>query len=109
MPTPAPKGTHYGDPASGCEADEIKVQVTGVAGDFCSPDCTTTDCPKDLPMGVTADPQCVLQDAATGGKKCALVCSPSAVIKDQKAADAQCGKATCKSIQTVGICTYDDR
>jgi hypothetical protein len=110
-PAPGPSGkTHYGDPAQGCESDEEKVTVTGVAGDFCSPDCTSTPCPTDKPTGVTAAPQCVLQDAATGGKKCALVCSPSAVIKDQQAADAQCGnKATCKAIQTVGLCTYDDR
>jgi hypothetical protein len=112
MPTPVPAPpfkTHYGDPAQGCGGDEEKVQVTGVAGDFCSPDCTSTPCPTDKPTGVTALPQCVLQDAASGGKKCALVCSPTALIKDQKAADAMCGKATCKAIQTIGLCTYDDR
>ena len=55
-------------------------------------------------------PQCALQDSSTGKKYCALICSPTAVIKDQKAADAQCGtNATCKSVQMgIGICTYDD-
>jgi hypothetical protein len=40
---------------------------------------------------------------------CALICSPTSIIKDQKAADAQCGnRASCKSVSDVGICTYDD-
>ena len=44
---------------------------------------------------------------------CALFCSPSAEALQyaafKKAADAQCGtNASCKAIQTVGICTYDD-
>jgi len=112
-PGPSPTGTHYGDPKNGCLADEEAVQVQGVAGGFCSPSCTgfivKNKCPTDEPAGATATPQCVLQDQSTGKKNCGLVCSPSAVIKDQKAADAQCGtNASCKSIQTVGLCTYDD-
>ena len=60
--------------------------------------------------GVTARPQCALQDSSTGKKYCALICSPTAFIADQKAADAQCGaNASCKSVQLgVGVCTYDD-
>ena len=62
-----------------------------------------------MPAGVTAAPQCAISDAATHKKYCALICSPTAAIADQEAADAQCGKnASCKPIQTVGICTYDD-
>jgi hypothetical protein len=112
-PTPGPPGpggqSHYGDPTKGCLSDEEKVQVTGLAGDFCSPDCTTAACPTDVPTGVTATGQCLLKASTGSSKKCCLVCSPTAIIKDQKAADAQCGTATCKAIQTTGICTYDDR
>ena len=52
--------THYGNPANGCESDETAVQVTGVAGSFCSPDCAKKACPTDVPTGVTAAPQCAL-------------------------------------------------
>ena len=92
---------HYGDPSAGCMADEKAVQITGVAGDVCTPACAGTTCPSDVPSGVTATPVCALQDP-TGNKYCILECTPG-----QKN-DAQCGTATCKSVQGVGICTYDD-
>mmetsp|Transcript_2336 Transcript_2336/g.4840 ORF Transcript_2336/g.4840 Transcript_2336/m.4840 type:complete len:447 (+) Transcript_2336:64-1404(+) len=110
-PSPPKKSTHYADPKAGCLADEAEVSIQGVSGDFCSPKCTLfKPCPVDVPDGVAAEPQCALQDAASGQKFCALICSPSADIKDQKAADAQCGpNASCKSLQLgLGICTYDD-
>ena len=71
---------------------------------------TNGPCPTDIPAGVTAKPQCVLKQSTGNQKNCALICSPSGVIKDQKAADAQCGdNASCKSVQLgVGVCTYDD-
>merc|ERR1712139_337864 len=77
----------------------------GVAGAVCSPACTgiiiKDKCPSDVPTGVTAKPTCALQDSSSGSKYCALICSPGN--------DAQCGtNASCKSIQSVGICTYDD-
>lgn len=100
---------HYGDPKNGCESDEQAVQVQGVQGDFCSPPCTSAGkCPTDIPSGVTAKPECALQ-TPTGGKFCALICSPSLPIRDQKAADSQCGtNASCKAISGVGLCTYND-
>ncbi len=109
-PGPAP-ATHYGDPKDGCLSDEIEVSIQDVGGDFCSTHCGIFKrCPTDLPAGVTAKPQCALQDAQTNKKYCALICSATAEIKDQKAADAQCGKnASCKGVQQgVGLCTYDD-
>jgi hypothetical protein len=116
-PTPPSKKTHYGDPKNGCLPDERNVNVTGVAGDFCSPTRTLARaCPTDIPAGVTARPECALQSSAGGStvKYCALICSASYTysgsIEAQKAADAdaQCGAgASCKSIQSTGICTYD--
>jgi hypothetical protein len=100
---------HYGDPKDGCESDEKAVQVQGVAGDFCAPECSSSDsCPADIPTGVTAKPECALQ-TPSGAKYCALICSPSLPIKNQFVADAQCGQnASCKAISGVGICTYND-
>ncbi len=92
--------THYGDPSGGCMTDELAIQVTGVAGDFCSPKCKATSCPTDKPDGVTAKPQCALQ-TSTGVKYCALICDPSDA--------AACGSGTCKAIQGTGLCSYDDR
>jgi len=97
--------THYGDPAVGCEADEQAVQVQGLAGKFCSPDCASAACPTDVPAGVTAAPQCALKTSASE-KRCALICSASTDLKSLRAGDAVCGKATCQSIQGTGICTY---
>jgi C1A family cysteine protease len=103
--------SHYEDPKpNGCQSDEQSIQIQGVQGDFCTPKCTgilKTKCPTDVPSGVTAKPQCALQDTS-GNKYCALICSPSTDEKSLRAGDAQCGSATCKAIQGVGLCTYDD-
>ena len=102
--------THYG--CAPCMSDEVSIQIQGVTGPVCVPKCTGTTCPTDKPAGASATPQCALQ-SSTGDKYCALICSPSAEALSfpafKKAADAQCGtNASCKAIQTVGICTYDD-
>jgi hypothetical protein len=103
--------SHYGDPKIGCCSDEESLTLTGVTGDLCPPYCTGTlknTCPTDVPAGATATPQCALEDQSTGIKNCGLICSPTSIMKDQKAADAQCGtSASCKAIQTAGLCTYD--
>merc|ERR1712167_286944 len=103
--------SHYEDPKpNGCLSDEVSIQITGVKGDTCVPKCTgilKTKCPTDVPSGVTAKPQCALKDQS-GNKYCTLICSPSTDEESLRAGDAQCGKATCKAIQGVGICTYDD-
>jgi len=97
---PAPSTNHYEDPKDGCQSDEVDLRIQGVAGDVCAPDCTSASCPTDVPAGVTAQPQCALQSSSQK-KYCALICSPGN--------DAQCGaNASCKAIQSVGICTYDD-
>jgi len=110
-PSPPAGKTHYGDPKDGCLQDELEISIKGVSGDFCSPKCSLfKPCPSDLPAGVTAGPQCALQDAASGAKYCALICSPSLPILDQQVADDQCGEnASCKAAAPgVGLCTYDD-
>jgi len=99
-PPPAPGSSHYEDPKDGCQSDEKAIQIQGVSGDFCSPACQGSRCPNDVPTGVTAEPQCALKDQS-GDKYCALICNP-------EANDDECGTATCKPIQGVGICTYDD-
>merc|ERR1711998_427487 len=103
--------SHYEDPKpDGCMTDEVGIQIQGISGDFCTPKCTgilKMSCPADVPAGVTAKPQCALR--STGGDKfCALICSPSTDAESLKAGDAMCGTATCKPIQGLGLCTYDD-
>jgi len=91
---------HYGDPYSGCASDEKAVSIQGLAGEVCTPSCTSSACPTDVPTGVSAKPQCALQDPQ-GNKYCILMCSPSVE-------DDQCGdNASCKPIQGMGVCTYD--
>jgi len=97
--------SHYEDPKpKGCQSGEVNIKIQGVKGDFCSPACSGSTCPADVPTGVTAKPTCALQDSASKKKYCALICTPGTL-----AGDAQCGKnGSCKSIQSVGVCTYDD-
>jgi hypothetical protein len=99
-------GSHYGDPAKGaCQSDEMAIKIQGVNGGVCSPVCSGTSCPSDVPSGVTAQPQCALQ-SPDNKKYCALICNPS--LTGLEAAN-QCGDgASCKSLSGVGICTYDD-
>ena len=111
---PAPPSTgNYGDPATGCKADEKKVQITGLKGDFCSPTCSTTaPCPTDVPAGTTATPTCALQTpGGTGPTQCALICKGNNEFTGQtELVDAKCpAKASCKPISTTAICTYDSR
>merc|ERR1711871_1052164 len=102
-PSPTPSGkTHYGDPANGCLSDEQAVQVQGISGDFCSPPCGSSgSCPSDVPSGVSAEPECILQDTS-GDQYCALECNPLAY-------SGECGSGSCQSVQFgIGICTYAD-
>lgn len=107
---PSPSTGHYGDPNAGsCEADEEAVQITGVAGSFCSPSCTGLfkRCPSDIPDGATAEARCILEKAGSSSPtNCALVCQPSENLAN--GVNAQCPtKATCKAISGEGLCTYD--
>jgi hypothetical protein len=105
-PGPAPPaGGHYGDPNAGpCLADEKSVEITGLQGSFCSPACSqTSPCPTDVPNGALAKPTCALETAGSPTPtQCALICKPGDLVN-------QCpDKASCKAIQSVGICTYDN-
>lgn len=103
---PAPPGeSHYGDPNAGpCLKDEISVSINGIKGKVCSPHCSKqTPCPTDYPSGTgKVEADCVLE--ANGSQtptNCVLICDPS-----QKPTVCP-PKATCKSIQGTGICTYN--
>jgi len=103
-PSPKPAHSHYEDPSSGCQSDEVRTSIQGVSGAICAPMCSTSQpCPTDVPKGVTVSPSCALKDSTTSSQFCALLCIPDK-------SDGQCGKhASCKRIQAgVGICTYDD-
>eukprot|EP00532_Pseudo-nitzschia_australis_P008850 CAMPEP_0168177286 /NCGR_PEP_ID=MMETSP0139_2-20121125/8355_1 /TAXON_ID=44445 /ORGANISM="Pseudo-nitzschia australis, Strain 10249 10 AB" /LENGTH=143 /DNA_ID=CAMNT_0008096291 /DNA_START=119 /DNA_END=550 /DNA_ORIENTATION=- len=91
---------HYEEPP--CGSDEKAVQIMGIDGVFCSPECTP-ECPTDTPDGVTAVPTCALQ-SPTGDQYCAILCTPSVV----KGGD--CGpKMECAPIPGsggFGLCVY---
>merc|ERR1711916_6086 len=95
------EGTHYGDPFTGCLADEIAIRVSGISGGICAPKCghMGTSCPQDVPPATTARPQCALQ-SPTGSKYCTLICSK---------ADTCPENAECQIVQAgIGICTYSN-
>ena len=100
---PTPGGGHYGNPTSGCKADEVAVSITGLAGDFCSPGCSTTAaCPTDVPGGATALPQCILEaQGSQTPNHCALICGGAG------GHGGTCPPgASCEQIQNTGLCTY---
>merc|ERR1712056_102282 len=92
---PSPGSTHYEKPP--CRSDEVDVQVQGLQGETCSPKCSGTTCPTDVPAGTTAKPQCVLQDSSSGDKYCALTCFVGGCPTG----------STCRHSGLVGLCMYD--
>ena len=87
----APQNGHYEAPP--CGSDEQSVQIQGVSGDFCSPQCATPggSCPTDVPAGTTATPTCAL--VVGGGSAptyCALICQDGNTCPDG---------ATCQNVQ----------
>ena len=94
----------YGNPSTGaCLPNEMKVQIQGIAGSFCSPKCgSNLPCPMDSYKGATAKGQCVLQvPSSPTPSQCALICRP------EPGTNGGCPKrAECQPIQGLGICTY---
>ena len=102
--------SHYGPPPTGCEKDEKAFQIQGIPGGICAAKCTDfLPCPSDLPDGVTAVPQCALQDQS-GLHYCVLVCQSEGAGLRGGLRDDQCGDATCQPVPGqggIGICTYE--
>ena len=101
--TPSSSGqTHYGAPP--CLPDEVEIRLSGDSGPYCAPSCTSAACPTDVPFGVTASPECYINDGA-GNLYCTLSCTPSEVSFN--GASGECGSLTCELVHsTDGICTY---
>jgi len=93
---PAPGSTHYEKPP--CRSDEEAVTIQGFTGSVCTPICTNTACPTDVPAGTTDKPSCVLQDSASGDKYCAITCLFGGCPTG----------ATCQHSGLTGICMYPD-
>jgi len=78
----------------------VQGEVQGSSGNLCAPRCdgSNYNCPGDMPMGASAQPQCMLQDADRGAY-CGLLCQ----------VDAQCPSgARCRQLRQVevGLCLY---
>ena len=81
-----------------CSSQERAVSLSGLEQyAFCSPACVGMRCPAAGP-GVSAKPQCALQDQTSGDKFCALLCQES----------TGCPKGgECVIIQDqIGLCMY---
>ena len=73
--------THYEKPP--CGSDEVEGQI-GQGGIACLPACDmSTSCPTDVPSGVTAKPECALQDASSSKMYCGLICHEDSQCGDQ--------------------------
>jgi len=94
----------YGNPRTGsCLPNEMKVQIQGIEGTFCSPKCgSNAPCPADPYKWATAKGQCVLQvPSSPTPSQCALICRP------EPGTNGGCPKhGECQPIQGLGICTY---
>ncbi|MFY0536130.1 hypothetical protein [Nannocystis pusilla] len=94
-------GEYLGCGAMGeCPAGSDCLQVTGIEGNFCAPQCDAmTMCP---PTGAPAQGQCVLGMGMGDPTNCAALCPPG----DDSACPAG---TTCKEVpdqpQPVGVCT----
>merc|ERR1739847_172046 len=93
--TIAANSSHYEKPP--CRSDEQSVQVQGLQGETCVPECDGMSCPTDVPAGATAKPMCVLQDESSGKKYCALTCFLGGCPTG----------ATCRHAGLIGLCMYD--
>jgi len=91
---PSPGKSHYEEPP--CQPDEVALQVQGISGVTCSPSCTSSPCPTDVPAGTTATPKCMLKDPSTGDQYCALSCFIAGCPPG----------AHCKHSGLAGICMY---
>eukprot|EP00746_Dinoflagellata_sp_MGD_P014666 gnl/MRDRNA2_/MRDRNA2_132268_c0_seq1.p1 gnl/MRDRNA2_/MRDRNA2_132268_c0~~gnl/MRDRNA2_/MRDRNA2_132268_c0_seq1.p1 ORF type:complete len:134 (+),score=18.15 gnl/MRDRNA2_/MRDRNA2_132268_c0_seq1:97-498(+) len=90
---------HYEKPP--CGSDEVQAELQGTtARILCAPECTSSTCPEDVPHGVTANPECVLEDLISGKKYCGLACAST----NQCAPGASCTKVTLLT----GICTFPE-
>ena len=86
----------YG-PCGDCPEGAVESTFVGLDECVCAPECEVTpDCP-DAPVGVIAQPQCVLTFAPGPPTGCALVCE----------GDDQCpATATCVDLGGSSICMY---
>jgi len=93
---PAPSSPHYEKPP--CRSDEVEASVQGAGGELCAPSCDAGACPTDVPPGTRAKPQCILQDASSGKKYCALEC----LLPGSCPSGATCARVG----GVAGVCVY---
>ena len=103
--------THYQDPFThACLPDELNVTVANIKGRWCAAACTSsTPCPLDTPVGVTATPACEIHDPVGSGMHCALTCKSSAdcgSTSPPPGMNTSGASVTCDTTFTPGVCTY---
>lgn len=107
-PKPSPSPGPYEDPnvKGSCGTGELDGRIQGVDGSICMPKCHRRfyffeTCPK-APKGFNAEAQCMIQEE-DGTRLCALMCDP----EDETSCNPK-ANCHCRSVETVGLCTYDD-
>lgn len=100
-PGPSPSPTKYEKPP--CSEGESALRVTGIDGSFCSPECQgwLKSCVA-APSAINGEASCILH-TSDGTNYCGVECEPT----DPSACDPSAGMK-CRSIQSAGICTWDD-
>ncbi|CAJ1398809.1 unnamed protein product [Effrenium voratum] len=82
-----------------CGSDEVAGEIQGEDGVVCAPKCSAQyECPVETTVGVSAQPQCMLQNVDQAFF-CGLLCQ----------ADAQCPSgASCRKVgaQNLGLCIH---
>jgi hypothetical protein len=80
-----------------CPSGETAVKITGLDGSVCAPACSTSQpCPA-AGAGVTAKPECVIeQPGSSSPSLCALICVPATGFLGSGGCPSG---ATCEAIQ----------
>lgn len=97
---PTPSDGTYGKPPC-TKNGEIAIEIYGVEGGFCAPECSRSSCPAN--PGINAKPSCALPNPTEGKKFCAEICD----LYDKNACKPSEGMTCKKFLGTSGICTWD--
>jgi len=105
-PVPPSGASHYSYPP--CLSDEVKFHFSANDAVMCMPECVDGQCPEDVPVGVTAQPNCLM----TGQRAMALGTTLGAAHTTYCAlscgSDRECGSGGFCNNRSL-MCQYPDK